>query len=209
MNWKSSERSPATVAEGEESVPVARHYLYPGTLFAHRQAHLVTTVLGSCVSVCLWDAAARVGGINHYLLPLWNGEGLATPKYGNIAIVKLIEKVQSYGAGGKVVPKVFGFLWSAAISVVRLAARSSLIPRTARCCSSASAVSAAKGSVLAEPDSDLHPWPASGRRRPCASVAAFPGLIAAHLFLRRLFRVFRQQAEQPRPEETKQHDQFE
>jgi len=89
-------------------VQVARHYLYPGTLFAHRQAHQVTTVLGSCVSVCLWDAAVRVGGINHYLLPLWNGEGLATPKYGNIAIVKLIEKVQSLGAGGKMVAKVFG-----------------------------------------------------------------------------------------------------
>jgi chemotaxis protein CheD len=92
--------------EGE--VATGRHYLYPGTLFAHREPHLVTTVLGSCVSVCLWDAAARVGGINHYLLPLWNGDGLPTPKYGNIAIVKLIEKVQSLGAGSKLIAKLFG-----------------------------------------------------------------------------------------------------
>jgi len=108
MNRNSSDNYSVPGAEGEGTVQVARHYLYPGTLFAHRQAHQVTTVLGSCVSVCLWDAAVRVGGINHYLLPLWNGEGLATPKYGNIAIIKLIEKVQSLGAGGKMVAKVFG-----------------------------------------------------------------------------------------------------
>ena len=93
--------------EGGRPEP-GRHYLYPGTLFAHREPHVVTTVLGSCVSVCLWDASLRVGGINHYLLPLWNGDGLPTPKYGNIAIVKLLEKVQSYGAGSKLVAKVFG-----------------------------------------------------------------------------------------------------
>jgi len=89
-------------------VAAGRHYLYPGTLFVHREPHVVTTVLGSCVSVCLWDASLRIGGINHYLLPLWNGEGLPTPKYGNIAIAKLIEKVRELGAGSKLIAKVFG-----------------------------------------------------------------------------------------------------
>ncbi len=87
-----------------------RHYLYPGGIFVHNEPHLVTTVLGSCVSVCLWDSAARIGGINHYLLPFWNGEGLPTPKYGNIAIVKLIEKVLAFPGSSqrKLVAKLFG-----------------------------------------------------------------------------------------------------
>ncbi len=86
-----------------------RHYLYPGTLFVHRHPHRITTVLGSCVSVCLWNQTARLGGINHYLLPLWNGEGLPTPKYGNIAIVKLVEKVKALSnPGDKLIAKVFG-----------------------------------------------------------------------------------------------------
>jgi len=109
MNSKNSDQPLASsfpVVE-DEAIP-GRHYLYPGTLFAHREPHLVTTVLGSCVSVCLWDAAARVGGINHYLLPLWNGDGLPTPKYGNIAIAKLVERVQALGAGSKLVAKLFG-----------------------------------------------------------------------------------------------------
>jgi len=85
------------------------HYLLPGNLFAHRDEHEVTTVLGSCVSVCLWDPVSQVGGINHYMLPLWNGEGLASPRYGNIAITKLLEKMQDLGADRKNLrAKVFG-----------------------------------------------------------------------------------------------------
>ena len=29
----------------------------------------LTTVLGSCVAACMWDARAGVGGMNHFLLP--------------------------------------------------------------------------------------------------------------------------------------------
>ena len=85
------------------------HYLLPGNLFAHREAHIVTTVLGSCISVCLWDPVKKIGGINHFMLPLWNGEGLASPKYGNIAIPKLIEKMLEFGCERRSLrAKVFG-----------------------------------------------------------------------------------------------------
>jgi len=30
---------------------------------------VLQTVLGSCVSVCLWDEKTRIGGMNHFLLP--------------------------------------------------------------------------------------------------------------------------------------------
>ena len=85
----------------------------------------MTTVLGSCVSICLWDAHARVGGINHYLLPLWNGEGLPTPKYGNIAIERLIDKVRGLGGGKKLVAKVFGgsALWETADGLLAVGRR--------------------------------------------------------------------------------------
>lgn len=89
--------------------PLKSHYLYPGNIFAHQEPHVITTVLGSCVSVCLWDKVLMVGGINHYMLPLWNGEGLATPKYGNIAISKLYEKMLGFGSKhSNIQAKVFG-----------------------------------------------------------------------------------------------------
>src|SRR5512139_2199925 len=85
------------------------HYLMAGNLFVPEEAHLVTTVLGSCVSVCLWDSILRFGGINHYMLPFWNGEGLASPKYGNIAIAKLLERMLELGSERRSLrAKVFG-----------------------------------------------------------------------------------------------------
>lgn len=77
------------------------HYLFPGHIFAHYEPHIVTTVLGSCISVTMCDAINRIGGINHYIMPLWNGEGLPTPKFGNIAIRKLLEKMILLGADKK------------------------------------------------------------------------------------------------------------
>jgi chemotaxis protein CheD len=81
----------------EASLPELSHYLYPGGIFADPRPHRVTTILGSCVSVCLWDKVRGVGGINHYLLPLWNGDGLPTPRYGNIAIDALFDRMLALG----------------------------------------------------------------------------------------------------------------
>ncbi len=74
------------------------HYLYPAALFASKDPFLVNTILGSCVAVCLYDPILKIGGVNHFMLPLWNGQGLASPKFGNIAIDKLLEKMLSLGS---------------------------------------------------------------------------------------------------------------
>jgi chemotaxis protein CheD len=84
-------------------------YLYPAALIVPDQPTIVHTILGSCVAVCFWDPISKVAGINHFMLPLWNGQGLASPKYGNIAIEKLYQKVISFGANQKnLIAKVFG-----------------------------------------------------------------------------------------------------
>ncbi|WP_320051874.1 chemotaxis protein CheD [uncultured Acetobacteroides sp.] len=88
---------------------IEQHFLYPSALFASAKPHRVVTVLGSCVSVCLWDPILLIGGINHYMLPFWNGNGLASPKYGNIAIEKLIERMLLLGSSkANLRAKVFG-----------------------------------------------------------------------------------------------------
>ncbi|MDR3670700.1 MAG: chemotaxis protein CheD [Holophaga sp.] len=88
---------------------VRTHYLFPCMVFTHRQEHLVTTVLGSCVAVCLQDSAMGMGGINHYMLALWNGDGLPTPKYGNIAIETLVRSMLDQGCTqNRMSAKIFG-----------------------------------------------------------------------------------------------------
>ena len=54
---------------------------------------MISTILGSCVSVCLYDTILKQGAINHYLLPHWNGNDLTTMKYGNLSIIRILEEM--------------------------------------------------------------------------------------------------------------------
>ncbi len=85
------------------------HYLHSSSLFVSKDLHWVTTILGSCVSVCFFDRIKNIGGINHYMLPYWNGDGLETPKYGNVAILQLYQRMLDFGAKKEdIVCKIFG-----------------------------------------------------------------------------------------------------
>jgi chemotaxis protein CheD len=86
-----------------------KFYLHPGHLFASREIHAVTTILGSCVAVCLWDPEARIGGINHYLLPSFSGDGEASTRFGDISIRELLAKLVSLGCDRRrLKAKLFG-----------------------------------------------------------------------------------------------------
>jgi chemotaxis protein CheD len=85
------------------------HYLYPGNLFVTKESGLVTTLLGSCVSVCLFDPVSKVAGINHYLLPVNEKNDLKIAKYGDTALAALLDKMLNIGAFRDTLQaKVFG-----------------------------------------------------------------------------------------------------
>jgi chemotaxis protein CheD len=84
-------------------------FIHVGQIHVDHAPMAISTVLGSCVSVCLYDTRNGIGGMNHYLLPFWNGNGLQTPKFGNIAIPKLIESMMAKGSSAKTLEaKIFG-----------------------------------------------------------------------------------------------------
>lgn len=92
-------------------VPVTRetHYLYPSRIFVSAVPTAVTTILGSCVAVCVWDPVSRVGGINHFLLPHWVKGREDVPRFGSVAVPKLIEEVAEVaGSRHRLQAKVFG-----------------------------------------------------------------------------------------------------
>lgn len=73
-----------------------------------------STVLGSCISACVRDVSAKVGGMNHFLLAEPSGAARdrygASARYGAFAMEQLINKVLSRGSGRKsnLEIKVFG-----------------------------------------------------------------------------------------------------
>jgi len=93
----------------DEGDTMKRVYLYPGQIVTSGQPLMVSTILGSCVSICLWDPAAKVGGINHYLLPNNPLNGQSDLRYGNTAIERLIERLLALGVKKQLlVAKVVG-----------------------------------------------------------------------------------------------------
>jgi len=74
-----------------------RKFIHVGEIYIGAHPTEIVTVLGSCVAVCLYDRQRQFGAMNHYLLPLWNGNGLQTPKFGNISIPRMIENMVNIG----------------------------------------------------------------------------------------------------------------
>jgi chemotaxis protein CheD len=80
--------------------------ILPGEYFVHDEDILIMTTLGSCIAACLWDRNAKIGGMNHFMLP----EGDAgSGRYGSYAMELLINEMLKRGATRSTLEaKVFG-----------------------------------------------------------------------------------------------------
>ncbi len=97
---------PQAVAEPSALQP---YYLEPGGLVAVSRPTEVTTILGSCVAVCLWDELLHVGGMNHFLLPTPPLGQPPSSRHGSAAIPMLIRELERMGSQrGHLKAKVFG-----------------------------------------------------------------------------------------------------
>lgn len=68
----------------------------------------LATVLGSCVAACIFDGSAKVGGMNHFMLPD-AAPGDASARYGAHAMELLINGLLKHGAmRSRLQAKVFG-----------------------------------------------------------------------------------------------------
>ncbi|HRD68097.1 MAG TPA: chemoreceptor glutamine deamidase CheD [Candidatus Competibacter sp.] len=102
-----------------QDVEVVR--ILAGEYYVTHCQEMITTVLGSCVSVCVRDKIANIGGMNHFMLPEENrsnggngGNGghrglSADAAYGSYAMERLINCILKYGGRRENLEvKVFG-----------------------------------------------------------------------------------------------------
>ena len=80
-----------------------------GDVVASREEVILGTILGSCVSVCLYDEGPRIGGMNHFLLPEIISD-VRNPLYcGPDSIKRLVDEVLGMGADPRNIrAKIFG-----------------------------------------------------------------------------------------------------
>jgi chemotaxis protein CheD len=76
----------------------------PGEFYVSAHEELVTTVLGSCVSVCIHDPRTGIGGMNHFMLPepaggadSWSATAGRAARYGSDAMEQLINTMLRAG----------------------------------------------------------------------------------------------------------------
>lgn len=92
--------------------------ILPGEFYVTKNNELIATTLGSCVSACLWDAENKIGGMNHFMLPLtnknaaevtWGNIASDATRYGNYAMEHLVNELLKNGAVRRNLrAKVFG-----------------------------------------------------------------------------------------------------
>ena len=75
---------------------ISTYYLEPGYIFISGEPYLVHTVLGSCISVCLWDSDAGVGGMNHFVIARLNKKQ-STARYGEVSIPYMVRQMLELG----------------------------------------------------------------------------------------------------------------
>lgn len=83
----------------------------PGDWFVATVGEVVVTVLGSCVSVCLYDPVTSFSGINHFMLPgdAATSSGNENAKFGVHSMELLITDLQRHGVlRANLQAKVFG-----------------------------------------------------------------------------------------------------
>lgn len=84
-------------------------YLLPGEMIVTVGPMKITTVLGSCISVCLYDRVSKIAGMNHYLLPFKKSRDDNRLKYGDTAMNDMLDLMLRKGALlSKIEARIYG-----------------------------------------------------------------------------------------------------
>jgi chemotaxis protein CheD len=84
-------------AETENLAPI-NYFLEPGYIFLSQEPAIISVVLGSSVSVSLYDRKRKIGGMNHFQYPYIREKHRATAIYGNAATIMLIRMMLADGS---------------------------------------------------------------------------------------------------------------
>ncbi len=97
------------VAANKTNDPYPKHSIIIGEVFVSEKPTWISTVLGSCVAVCLYDEEVRIGGMNHFMLPTPNDDTVICNRYGIHSMELLINSLMKKGADRRrLKAKVFG-----------------------------------------------------------------------------------------------------
>ena len=85
--------------ENASNSPVPKNYfLKPGFIYVSTKPTMISTVVGSCIVVCVFDRKQKIGGMNHFQFPVIRSPKEATARFGNVAVSTLINLMINKGS---------------------------------------------------------------------------------------------------------------
>lgn len=84
--------------DSSQEISSANYFLHPGFVVIPSIPTVVSTVLGSGVSVCLYDRKRKKGAMNCFQFPFMREKGKTTTRYGNVAVLTLIRIMYEDGS---------------------------------------------------------------------------------------------------------------
>jgi chemotaxis protein CheD len=115
---------------GENGEPLIEFFLAPGHIYLSHEPALISTVVGSCVAVSLWDSKKGYGGMAHFLYPFTQDRRRATAQYGNVALKYLVTLFLEHGVQVQTLrAQIFGGALSAPADCMRMARENVAIAR--------------------------------------------------------------------------------
>ena len=104
-----SKATPEREFSFDSDLKLPTHAIIVGEVKASHEPLRVTTLLGSCVGVCLYDPKTCIGGMNHFMLPSNSTTDGSSATYGIHAMELLINEIMKLGGDRRrLTAKVFG-----------------------------------------------------------------------------------------------------
>ena len=97
---KSDRRKSGTDLDGQ--------FVNPGEIAVVQDGALLITVVSGGVVVCVWEKSGSVAGMAHFVEPRIHDSARATARFGNVALLKLIELVTELAPFGDFEAQIFG-----------------------------------------------------------------------------------------------------
>ena len=89
--------------------------ILPGEYYVSNGKEMIITILGSCVSACIQDEVTKIGGMNHFMLPMDKKKSIDVisdtdaARYGNVAMERLVNDIIKLGGSRQnMKAKIFG-----------------------------------------------------------------------------------------------------
>lgn len=80
----------------------------PGSIYITDEPQVLFSIVGSSVTVCLWDEKTHISGMNCFVEPVTYDKNKTTARFGNVSMIALLNSLKGISPRSKLEAHIFG-----------------------------------------------------------------------------------------------------